>query len=138
MLSNEIISVWWTQYPNLIPVLTGWLAGPKSQKFAKSSDGEIIDMGLSSLANIFKIDKESIKKELVNVKVANWLSDPYAKGAYSYWTLEADLGMKELLKPVGGRLFFAGEAIYEGKETATVEGALASGLDAAIKILKSV
>lgn len=135
MLSNEAISVWWTQYPDLIPVLTGWVAGPRAQKFAKSSEEEIIDAGLESLANIFKVGKEHIKKELVFAKVANWPADPWAKGAYSYWTLEADAAQQELLKPVGNRLFFAGEALCEGKDAATVEGALASGVVAARKIL---
>ena len=135
MFSNEKIHTWWTQYADPHPVLTGWLAGPKSQKFKDSSDEEIIEAGVTSLANIFKVEKEFIKKELILAKVANWPADPYAKGAYSYWTLEADVAQKELLKPVAGRLFFAGEALYEGKDTATVEGALASGLETANKIL---
>src|SRR3989344_2444795 len=51
MFSNEEIRIWWTQYPDLIPVLTGWLAGPKSAKLIDSSDAEIIDAGIRSLAN---------------------------------------------------------------------------------------
>jgi len=30
-----------------------------------------------------------------------------------------------LVAPVDGKIFFAGEALYSGKDTATVEGALA-------------
>lgn len=67
--------------------------------------------------------------------IANWPADPYARGAYSYATPASRASRAEILKPVFGTIFFAGEALYEGKETATVEGALASGLSTAHKIL---
>ena len=79
--------------------------------------------------------QQTVKKELVFSKVANWPADQYAKMAYSYWTLEANVAQKELLKPVDGRLFFAGEALYTGKDTATVEGALGSGKEVAKKVM---
>jgi monoamine oxidase len=41
-----------------------------------------------------------------------------------------------LNQPVADTLFFAGEALYEGTEMATVEAALASGISTARKILK--
>ena len=137
IFSNEEIRTWWTQYPDLIPVLTGWLAGPKSQEFLHSSDEEIIEAGIGSLAKIFKVDNEYVKKELVHAKVANWPADLYAKGAYSYWTPESEKAQEELLKPVDNRIFFAGEAFDRGGEASTVEGALASGREAAKKILNS-
>jgi len=136
MFSNEEIRIWWTQYPDLIPVLTGWLAGPKSAKLIDSSDAEIIDAGIRSLANIFKVEKEYVEKELVHAKVANWPADPYAKGAYSYWTPKSAEAQEELLKPIDDRIFFVGEALDREGEASTVEGALASGLETARKILR--
>src|SRR3989344_1728702 len=136
MFSNEEIRTWWTQYPDLIPVLTGWLAGPKSAKLIDSSDAEIIDAGIRSLANIFKVEKEYVEKELVHAKVANWPADPYAKGAYSYWTPKSAEAQEELLKPIDDRIFFVGEALDREGEASTVEGALASGLETARKILR--
>ena len=135
MFSNEKVHTWWTQYPNLTPVLTGWIAGLKSEKFAHSSEEEIINAGIESLANIFKVEKDFVKKEFIHAKIANWPADPYAKGAYSYWTPESNAAQKELLKPIDNKIFFAGEALCEGKETAMVEGALASGLETANNIL---
>src|SRR3989338_197100 len=136
IFSNEEIRTWWTQYPDLIPVLTGWLAGPKSAKLIDSSDAEIIDAGIGSLANIFKVEKEYVEKELVHAKVANWPADPYAKGAYSYWTPKSAEAQEELLKPIDDRIFFVGEALDREGEASTVEGALASGLETARKILR--
>ena len=68
--------------------------------------------------------------------MANWVSDPFARGAYSYPTIEAEKDQAEIRKPVNNRVFFAGEALYTGKDTATVEGALGSGFEVAQKILK--
>ncbi len=136
IFSNEEIRTWWTQYPDLVPVLTGWLAGPKSREFLDSSDEEIIAAGIRSLANIFKVKEGLVKKELVHVKVANWPAGPYSKGAYSYWTPESAAAQEELLKPIDNKIFFAGEALDRGGEASTVEGALASGLETAGRILR--
>lgn len=134
--SEETVSTWWTQYPESQPVLTGWLAGPDSLKFKDSLSEEILKVSLDSLSNIFSIDKNELKNKLVNCHVFNWPADPYAQGAYSYSMVGSERAYAELRKPVDGRIFFSGEALCSGKESATVEGALASGLETARKILK--
>jgi len=128
-------AAWWTQYPELNPILTGWMAGPITKQFKKVSDKEIVDLGLDSLSDIFKVDKDILRKQAVASKVINWPADPLAKGAYSYSTIESEEAYAELRKPVDTRIFFAGEALCLGKESATVEGALASGKETAAKIL---
>jgi monoamine oxidase len=133
---DDNFSVWWTQFPNGIPVLTGWLAGPKTVKFASATSEEILDSGLTSLANIFNVTKEFLKKELVYSQSVNWVADPYTRGAYSYSGLESEEWYAELRKPIKNKIFFAGEALCDGKETATVEGALASGLETSKKVLR--
>jgi monoamine oxidase len=115
-------------------LLTGWLAGPNSLKYKNSSPDKILDLGLVSLSNIFKINIEFLKKELVNSKVINWPADPFARGAYSYWTPESKEAYMKFREPIGNRVFFAGEACRES-DSATVEGALASGIEAANMIL---
>ena len=65
-----------------------------------------------------------------------WSLDPYARGAYSYLPPGASLeDRRELANPVGGRLFFAGEATNVTGESATVSGAIASGQRAAEETL---
>ncbi|OGF52269.1 hypothetical protein A3I27_01910 [Candidatus Giovannonibacteria bacterium RIFCSPLOWO2_02_FULL_43_11b] len=136
IFSGEEVRTWWTQYPDLVPVLTGWIPGPRAEKYKNSSDKDILELALDSLSNVFKVDREFVRKEIVASKIVNWPADPYAKGAYSYSTTESEEGYEELRKPAGNKIFFAGEALYAGKDTATVEGALASGLETARKILK--
>jgi len=137
MFSDGEIRTWWTQYPLPYPVLTGWIAGPHAEKLKDRSDDDILDIAIASLATIFKVPVDILYQNLVRPMIANWSADPYTKGAYSYATTASRAARAEILKPVFGTIFFAGEALYEGKETATVEGALASGLSTAQKILSN-
>ncbi len=135
MLTNEDVTAWWTQYPESHPVLTGWIPGPLALRLSKESPEKIINVALDSLSKTFKVSKDFLQNELIDSRVVNWPADPLAQGAYSYATPETKEAHAELIKPVNNRIFFAGEALYSGKETATVEGALASGKETAAKIL---
>lgn len=133
--SKEFIPTWWTQNPQDVPVLVGWLAGPKAKDHSGLSDSTIMEKALESLENIFDHNKESIKNIIVKSEVFNWPNDLFAKGAYSYSTPESEDARQELVKSADNRIYFAGEALYSGKETATVEGALGSGKEVAERIL---
>ncbi len=69
--------------------------------------------------------------------VFNWVADPFTLGAYAYSTIETKKAFKIFMKPIDHTLFFAGEAIYDGPETGTVEAALTSGLRSFNEVLKS-
>jgi monoamine oxidase len=135
LFSDQPVGTWWTQYPENYPVLTGWIAGPKALKFKDKSDEEIIDLAIESLANIFKVNKNELRQDLLVQQVANWPNDRLTLGAYSYSIVGSENAYAELRKPVENKIYFAGEAVYLEKETATVEGALASGQEIAKKIL---
>lgn len=137
MRSDEMVPIWWTQYPESQPLLTGWLAGPKALQFKDTPEEEILSLALSSLENIFKVERKTLEQELIRGRVFNWTADPYAQGAYSYSTIESDAAYAELQKPIGNFVFFAGEAVYIGNESNTVEGALASGQEVAAAILNN-
>jgi monoamine oxidase len=133
--SQETVPVWWTQYPQTHPVLTGWLSGPDVGSYADASSDDVLEIGLMSLSNSFGVSAVEIRRELVASKVVNWAADAYARGAYTYATLATPAAREELLRPVKGVLFFAGEGLYKGKEVGTVEAAFASGAEAAKRIL---
>ncbi|MBI2003418.1 MAG: FAD-dependent oxidoreductase [Parcubacteria group bacterium] len=138
MLCMGEIDAWWTQYPESYPVLTGWIAGPNADKLKNKTPEEILKLGIASLSDIFKAPEEEIRERVVSYKVVNWPTDPFIRGAYSYSMVGSEKAYKELRKPVNDKIFFAGEAVYKENETATVEGALASGLEVARKILKLI
>jgi monoamine oxidase len=135
LISDATVPTWWTQYPDGHPVLTGWLAGPKADRVSSLAEAELIDMGLASLAEIFDLPPDRIRRDLVASRAVNWGNEPFARGAYSYATLRTREAQSVLRKPNGDAIFFSGEALYAGPEMGTVEAALASGQETAQTIL---
>jgi monoamine oxidase len=135
LFSSATVPTWWTQHPAKYPVLTGWFAGPKADTVARLTMNELIDMGLASLAEIFDLSLDRMTKDLVTSQAINWGNDPFARGAYSYATPKTRQAQLALRKLDGGAVFFAGEALYTGRDIGTVEAALASGREAAQTIL---
>ena len=135
LLSDAPVPTWWTQHPAGYPVLTGWLAGPKADRVSALAPAELVDMGLASLAEIFDIPPDRIRRDLVASRAINWGNDPFARGAYSYATPKTREAQSLLRKPDGGVIFLSGEALYAGPDMGTVEAALASGRETAQTIL---
>lgn len=73
----------------------------------------------------------------VGFKITRWAHDPHSRGSYSYLAVgSAPKDRRELAKPVGQTLFFAGEATHRDFP-ATVHGALLSGRLAAQQVARS-
>jgi monoamine oxidase len=134
LTSDATVPTWWTQHPAKYPVLTGWFAGPKADGVSSLTEAELIDMGLASLAEIFALPVDCIRRNLVTSRAINWGNDPFARGAYSYAT-PGTREAQSVLKSNGDAIFFSGEALYAGPDMGTVEAALASGQETAQTIL---
>jgi len=135
IFSQEKIPAWWSQLPDKTLILTGWLAGPKSNELSNETDEVILQEALQSLANMFAIEVKFLRQLLKASWVYNWFADPFSKGGYSYKSVTTESAKKILTQPVSDTLFFAGEALskdYYG----TVEAAFQSGKEAAERILK--
>lgn len=136
LLSNEPFLTWWTQYPRMVPVMVGWMAGPEARTYKDLSDEQMLDMGLATLARVLGLDKKQLAGEVDHYVVANWPADPLARGSYSYTKTDTGDAYDILRQPIGHAVYFAGEALCSaGHATATVEGALRSGREIAEKIL---
>jgi len=135
LLSDATVPTWWTQHPDEYPVLTGWLAGLKADRVSSLSEAELVDMGLASLAQIFDLPSDGIRRHLVASRAINWGNDPFARGAYSYATPKTRQAQSLLRQSHGDAIFFCGEALYAGPDMGTVEAALASGQETAQTIL---
>jgi monoamine oxidase len=134
LISDRTIPVWWTQRPTDQPVLTGWLAGPRTAAMTTLDESALVEAGLTSLADMFSSSREQLMGELVAARAINWATDPFARGAYSYATLKTRAA-QSLLSGSQDGILFSGEALYRGPDMGTVEAALASGLKAARTIL---
>jgi monoamine oxidase len=137
LLSDARIPVWWTQFPAERPVLTGWFGGPKTQAIAHLAEDELIEMGLTSLSDIFAMSTNDLRSMLVEAWARNWGNDPFSRGAYSYATPETRKAQSALSSSEESAVLFSGEALYSGPDMGTVEAALASGLETARGILAS-
>ena len=115
--------------------MTGWLAGPKATNVAQLNANELVEVGLTSLAENFNVSHQKIKGLLVKSRAINWGNDPFARGAYSYVTVKTREVLPMLKRPDDGNVLLAGEALYAGRDVGTVEAALASGRETAQKIL---
>lgn len=134
LFSDAPVPTWWTQLPELSSLLTGWLAGPKAALLKDEPEENICNKALDSLAVLFKTDREELMSQLSYRRVVNWTSDPFTRGAYAYSTPDTSKLIKQLIEPFDGTLFFAGEALHDGPEMGTVEGALASGIRVANQV----
>jgi monoamine oxidase len=129
------ITAWWTHLPNKTPLLTGWLAGLAAEKYSTLTNPDLVELALDSLAQIFKLPLAYLREQLQAEQVYNWVTDPFARGAYAYATVGSYHARHVVAQPVEDTLYFASEAFYEGPAMGTVEAALASGQQAAHKII---
>ncbi|HEX2532164.1 MAG TPA: NAD(P)/FAD-dependent oxidoreductase [Chitinophagaceae bacterium] len=134
--TGETVPTWWTQIPKKTPHLTGWLAGPPAAALKDLSDEDLISRAKESLAGMFGLSPDQLDALLLQARVYNWASDPFTSGGYSYETVGASAARASFLAPEANTLFFAGEALHEGPEIGTVEGALQSGQSVARNLLR--
>lgn len=74
---------------------------------------------------------------LIKYVRTNWSQDPFSYGAYSYFAKGSGNKDREtLLKPINGRLFFAGEALNPNYQSST-HAAFESGLATSQKVLNT-
>lgn len=133
------VPTWWTAYPLLVPQLTGWIGGTRALELVRLPASEIVSSALESLARVLGVQRSYLETRLADsgssYYFANWSQDPFARGAYSYVLVNGLQAPEQLAAPVAGTLFFAGEATNTEGHSATVHGALATGVRAAREIV---
>ena len=129
--------VFWTSHPEpeALPVLTGWVGGPRARAFRGKSAEELGAAACTVLAEIFEMPESALREGLVETHKHDWTADPYARGAYSYVPVGAIDASAAMTQPEAGVMFFAGEHTDTTGHWGTVHAALRSGLRAAAQIL---
>jgi monoamine oxidase len=104
-----------------LPVLLSFSNGATAARLDRSaSDVEMASIAMESLRKMFG---ENIP-EPEAVACPRWLSDPWSRGGYSYPGVGSAAEDREIhARPLGGRVFFAGEAT-EPVEYGTVHAAV--------------
>jgi monoamine oxidase len=133
LFSDEKIPTWWTQYPEKNSLLTGWLAGPRSDAF--QSEEQLLNDALRSLASIFKTEMPWLKERMVSWRIFDWNKDPYSNGAYVYPTVNQGKYIETLQSTVEKTVYFAGEVFGTDSGVGLVESALESAYKVVQKII---
>ncbi|MFI6450408.1 flavin monoamine oxidase family protein [Streptosporangium amethystogenes] len=71
-------------------------------------------------------------------RIADWGTDPWSRGAFTAPLLGAERAPARWAEPVADTLFFAGEATVSGTRLPWVQGAIASGVLAADRLLEAM
>ncbi len=107
-------------------VLTAFFGGSGARHFealGEQTPGRVLE-------DLERMFQRPLKDRLRSARFVAWGSDPYSRMGYSF-TPPGAVGLRPALAaPVGGVLFFAGEATHP-TQSATIHGALESGLRAA-------
>jgi monoamine oxidase len=125
---------WWTQMPEIVPMITGWAAARSAESFETGDRNAVVAAAVDSLSSLLLLDRSQVQALLVASYYHDWDRDPFSRGAYSYVKAGGEGSQKALAAPVEDTLFFAGEASDTTGHNGTVHGAIASGRRAAEEI----
>lgn len=113
------------------PILVVYHSGSRAKAINKLSDDQLLDATMDALRTMFGAD---IPQPEATIRTG-WESDPFARGSYSFQKVGGQEGDRlALAAPVGGRIFFAGEATHP-HFFATVHGAYETGIRAAREVM---
>ncbi len=113
------------------PMIECFFGGANARELEAAGDGAFFDFAVSELTGILGSD---FAKRLKPIAVHRWAADPFARGAYSCALPGKADCRATLAAPVGGRLFFAGEACSK-HDYSTAHGAFRTGLAAAEQVI---
>lgn len=126
---------WWRIGSEEQPILVAWLGGPRAERLSGRSDDDLLSLGKETLAQALGISAAQLESHVAAATAAEWQSDPWSRGAYSWIPVGATGSPAILAAPVDGTLFFAGEATDTAGFRGTVHGALVTGLRAAGELI---
>jgi monoamine oxidase len=125
----------WTQHPRAKPLLTGWI-GAQGMVWGNADDDALIDFSLGKLQDAFMADRIDVRQHFTAGKAFRYTAGSVSAGGYSWLKMGSKSAIVELNRGIGGKLYFAGEALHPGTESGTVESALQSGRFVARKLMR--
>jgi monoamine oxidase len=132
------LEVWWTLHPAHVPVMVGWVGGPRAMRLIGRSADEMCERALASLAKNFGVSRRHVSSRLEAYWTHDWQLDPFSRGAYSYALVHGSDYAARLARSVQGTIWIAGEAADPEGRNGTVNGAIASGQRAARSVAKAL
>lgn len=137
---TELPVIWATSVGRgTTPTITAFVMGDKADQYSSMSVADAKGVMLANLDVIFgnNIASQSLLQD--GFHLMDWGKAPFIRGSYSYPKVGGGLIFrKELAADVDGRIFFAGEATHFKGHSATVHGAIETGIRAVEEIEMSI
>jgi monoamine oxidase len=130
-VSGGAFPTFWTLVEGPRPMITAWAAGPAATRLHALADDQLRRRAVSTLAHALRLRPAELQGDVGGELCADWASDPFARGAYSYIPIGARDAATALARGIDSTLLFAGEASETGGHSATVHGAVMTGIRAA-------
>jgi hypothetical protein len=110
------------------------IAGRFGRELSARGAPEMLAFALDWLAGLYGTD---VKRAVARAHATRWNEEPWALGAMSVAAPGAQSARRIMAETLGGRIFFAGEAVHE-RLWGTVGGAWESGERAAVTVLRTI
>jgi monoamine oxidase len=136
--ADPAFPTWWTHYPATTPLIVAWQGGPRARSLIERGRGVVEREAVAALARQFHLTRANATRLVEGVWFHDWMHDAFARGAYSYQKVGGSDAPAALARPIGGTLFFAGEATDEEGRNGTVHGAIATGRRAARQVVRAL
>jgi len=122
--------VYFLCFPFDCDLIIGFVGGDFAWELSAAGEAAAVDFAVQSLTRTFGAD---VEKHIGRSAMTDWGANPYTRGAYAAARPGCAAARKTLMEPVGGRIFFAGEALG-GSLVQTCAGARLSGEAVARKV----
>lgn len=133
LASSTAFPTWWTSLPVRNARLVAWAAGSAAVQLQGQNAQALLHAALCDLRSLFG-SQVPFRKLLQAFHWHDWQADPFSAGAYSHVRVGGENAHVQLARPILDTLYFAGEAC-DAEESASVGGALQSGIDVADRIV---
>ncbi len=134
---RQPIPTYWTQLPIRSQLIVAWVGGPGATALSGVSAPDLVEKALHGFGELFG-ETELARREFEGGLTHDWSADQFARGAYSYIAVGGGNARAVLAAPVGGALFFAGEATSSDGQGGTVNGAIETGERAAAEAVAAL
>lgn len=128
-------TLWHERTPEFHQV-TAWAGGPKASRLESFGLRDLIDHAAQELSALTGVAPAEIRSSMLSAHHHDFGHDPFSLGAYPYLRPGGMNAAEALAHPVGGAVFFAGDAT-DKEYFGTVAGALSSGARAATQVLEA-
>ncbi|DBA73197.1 TPA: hypothetical protein ACH3X1_011273 [Trebouxia sp. C0004] len=125
------------QQQEAVYCMVGFVAGSKAEEISKLRQNSVVIKTLSQLDDMFctKQQLHPATSAFLHAHIVDWSREKHIYGAYTYPTLHAQVGDRDVLaEAIGTTVFFAGEATHAAINPC-MQAAMETGSRAAAQIL---